>query len=74
MISILMIFFVEFASIRYLAHIDEKVMHMQICEPESQHAIIQPITNFLSQQSVVIGGKKTWDRFGHRWGSCRTSY
>jgi ZIP Zinc transporter len=59
MIAIMVIFFVEFATTRYLAHIDEKVMRMQITEPESQHAIIQPIQHFLSNQSVVIGGKKT---------------
>src|SRR5579862_444412 len=58
MVSMLVIFFIEFASSRYLAHIDEHIMQLQLHDGENQDALIEPITSFLSRQNVFIGGKK----------------
>jgi ZIP Zinc transporter len=58
MIAMLIIFFVEFASSRYLARIDEKVMAMQLRESGSQNAMIEPVTTFLTRRKVIINGKR----------------
>ena len=58
MIAMLVIFFIEFASSRYLARIDEQIMQMQLCETEAQETFIQPLTSYLSHQHVVLGGKR----------------
>jgi solute carrier family 39 (zinc transporter), member 1/2/3 len=58
MVSVLVIFFVEFASTRYLSYIDEKVMDMRVCEEETQTSILTPITSLLSRQRIVMGGKR----------------
>jgi solute carrier family 39 (zinc transporter), member 1/2/3 len=58
MIAMLVIFFVEFASSRYLAQIDEKVMAMQLRESGSQNTVIEPVTKFLTRRKVVINGRQ----------------
>jgi len=58
MLAMLVIFFVEFASSRYLASIDEKVMAIQLRESGSQNTVIEPVTNFLTRRKVVINGKQ----------------
>src|SRR5579859_1985654 len=58
MVAMLVIFFVEFASSRYLTHIDEQVMAMQLRESGSQQNIVRPVTNFLTRRKVVINGKR----------------
>jgi ZIP Zinc transporter len=58
MLAMLVIFFVEFASSRYLASIDEKVMALQLRESGSQNTVIEPVTNFLTRRKVVINGKQ----------------
>ena len=58
MIAMLVIFFVEFASSRYLARIDEKVMAIHLRESGSQNTVIEPVTTFLSRRKVVINGKR----------------
>lgn len=54
----LVIFFIEFASSRYLARIDEQIMQMQLRETGAQETFIQPLTSYLSHQHVVLGGKR----------------
>lgn len=58
MTSMLAIFFLEFASSRYLARADEKVMAMQLRESGSHSTIIEPVTTFLTRRKVVINGKQ----------------
>ena len=58
MVSMLTIFFIEFASSRYLAQIDEKVMAMQLRESGSRETVIEPVTSFLTRRKVVINGKR----------------
>jgi solute carrier family 39 (zinc transporter), member 1/2/3 len=58
MVSILVIFFVEFASSRYLAHIDEHVLNMQLNEAGNHSTLIEPITSFLTRQNIIIRGKR----------------
>lgn len=58
MVAMLVIFFVEFASSRYLTRIDEKVMAMQLRNSESQQNVIEPVTTFLTRRKVVINGKR----------------
>jgi hypothetical protein len=58
MISMLVIFFIEFASARYLSRIDEKIMEMQLRESGGQDSIIDPISTFLTRQKVVVDGKR----------------
>jgi hypothetical protein len=58
MTSMLVIFFIEFASARYLSRIDEKIMEMQLRESGSQDSIIDPVSTFLTRRKVVIGGKR----------------
>ena len=58
MVAVLVIFFVEFASSRYLARIDEKVMAIQLRKSGSQNTVIEPVTNFLARRKVVINGKR----------------
>ena len=58
MTAMLVIFFVEFASSRYLAQIDEQVLVMQRRESGSHHAIIEPVTALLARRKVIIGGKQ----------------
>lgn len=58
MVSTLIIFFIEFASSRYLAQIDERVMAMQLRESGNQETVIEPVTSFLTRRKVVINGKR----------------
>ena len=58
MTAMLVIFFVEFASSRYLTRIDEKLMSMQLRESGSHHNVITPVTTFLTRRKVVINGKR----------------
>ena len=58
MTSMLVIFFVEFGSSRYLARIDEKVMALQLRESGSQNTVIEPLSSFLARRKVVINGKQ----------------
>ena len=58
MTAMLVIFFVEFASSRYLARIDEKVITMQLRESGNHDVTIEQITTFLARRKVVIGGKQ----------------
>ena len=58
MTSMLVIFFVEFGSSRYLARIDEKVMALQLRESGSHNAVIEPLSSFLARRKVVINGKQ----------------
>jgi hypothetical protein len=55
MTAMLVIFFVEFGSSRYLAQVDEKVMAMQLHE---QQSITEPVTTFLTRQKVIINGRR----------------
>lgn len=57
MVSMLIIFFVEFASSRYLARIDEKVMAIQLRESGCQDRV-GPLTTFLTRRKVVINGRQ----------------
>lgn len=58
MVSMLIIFFIEFASSRYLAQIDEKVMAMQLRKSGNQETVIEPVTSFLTRRKVIINGKR----------------
>ena len=58
MTAMLVIFFVEFASSRYLTQIDEKLMAMQLHNSASQQNVIEPVTTFLTRRKVVINGKR----------------
>jgi hypothetical protein len=58
MSAMLVIFFVEFGSSRYLAQVDEKVMQMQLRDSGSQTSIIESVTPFLSRRKVVINGRR----------------
>lgn len=58
MISMLVIFFIEFSSSRYLASIDEKVMSLQLRSPNSLTTIIEPVTNFLTRRKIIVNGKQ----------------
>jgi len=57
MLSTLFIFFIEFASSRYLARIDEKVMVIQLRESGNQETVIEPVAAFLARRKIVINGK-----------------
>jgi len=57
MLSTLFIFFIEFASSRYLARIDEKVMVLQLRESGNRETVIEPVASFLTRRKVVINGK-----------------
>ena len=58
MTAMFIIFFVEFASSRYLASIDEKVIALQHRESGTQNTVIEPVTKFLTRRKVVINGKQ----------------
>jgi len=58
MTSMLVIFFVEFGSSRYLARIDEKVMALQLRESGSHNTVTEPVSSFLTRRKVVINGKQ----------------
>ena len=57
MLSTLFIFFIEFASSRYLSRIDEKVMAMQVRESGNQETVIEPVAFFLTRRKIVMNGK-----------------
>ena len=54
----LLIFFVEFGSSRYLARIDQEVMALQLRESGSHNTVIEPVSPFLTRRKVVINGKQ----------------
>jgi hypothetical protein len=58
MTSMLVIFFVEFGSSRYLSRIDEKVMALQLRESGSHNTVVEPLSSFLARRKVVINGKQ----------------
>jgi hypothetical protein len=57
MTAMLVIFFVEFGSSRYLAKVDEKVMQMQLCDPTNQNSLVQPVKSLLNRRKVVVNGR-----------------
>jgi ZIP Zinc transporter len=58
MAAMFIIFFVEFASSRYLAAIDEKVLAMQIKESGCHDSIIQPIKALLARRQIIMNGTR----------------
>jgi hypothetical protein len=57
MTAMLIIFFVEFGSSRYLAKVDKKIMQMQLCDPTNQNSLVQPVKSLLIRRNVVVNGR-----------------